>query len=58
MGSSEVIVVRYCTNYNFEVASIVFDYILRKEAVVIANYVLFKSSHVVDDFLTVTRLTS
>ena len=46
VGSSKVIVVRYCSKTT----------ILKKEAVVIANYVLFKSSHVIDYVLTATRL--
>ena len=45
MGSSEVIVVRYCSKHvcltSTEVSDVVFDYFLEKEAVVISNYVLF-----------------
>jgi hypothetical protein len=50
VGSSEVVVVRYCSaNYNFQVASN-FDYFFKTVAVAIANYILPKSSQVVDYF--------
>ena len=48
VGSSEVVVVRYCSDYyNFQV---VFDYFFRTVVVVIANYILPKSRQVVDYF--------
>jgi hypothetical protein len=50
-GSSEVVVVRYSSELQFSSShAVVFDYFFKTVAVVIANYILPKSSQVVDYF--------
>jgi hypothetical protein len=51
VGSSEVVVVRYCSELQFSSSQLFsFDYFFKTVVVVIANYILPKSSQVVDYF--------